>query len=107
MKKKSRFGTKKLIAFTYNRDLEMTMTYPDHNGEDQIYKTIELTNITEMCQDKKYKRMGKPKLNVKLQLNNLGLVDVVEAYAKFEEEVEVEYEEKVRLTKEEIEELEA
>jgi hypothetical protein len=42
--------------------------------------------------------MGKPKLNVKLQLNNLGLIDVIEAFAKFEQEVEVEYEEKVKLT---------
>ena len=56
-----------------------------------MYKVVELTNIRKLARDKKYKEIGKPKINLKLKLNNLGLVEVTEAFASWEHEVEVEY----------------
>jgi len=41
--------------------------------------------------------MGLPKLTIKLQLNSLGLIEVVQAIASFEEVVEVNYTERVRI----------
>ena len=49
-KKKARFGSKKKLTFTYDKDLVMTLRYLDlKTGKRELYKTIELTEITTIA----------------------------------------------------------
>jgi len=85
---KTRFGSKKILAFDHNQDLKATFfaTLTGETEESQIIK-FEVTGLKEALESSKFagKDIGTPKVNLHFRLNPLGFVELSKAEATIEE----------------------
>ncbi len=94
MKPKTKFGTKKSLTFTYDKDLELKFTYPNEHGEPQWINSFEVSNISLIASREQYADLGRPKVHLKVKLNDLGLLEIVTAKATIIETKVIESEER-------------
>jgi hypoxia up-regulated 1 len=85
---KTRFGSKKILAFDHSQDLKATF-FATVTGETEESKVIEfeVTGLKEALQSSKFegKDIGTPKVNLHFRLNPLGFIELSKAEATVEE----------------------
>lgn len=71
---KKRFGTKKQISFSYDKDLQIEMFIKNESGAQELFAQYNLTNISNLSNHEWFKEFGKPKIYLDFELNSLDVI---------------------------------
>ncbi|EGR32714.1 hypothetical protein IMG5_073090 [Ichthyophthirius multifiliis] len=78
---KKRFGSKKVINFKHDKDIQLNIFTEDYEGNTMQLVKYNITNISSVFQNKKYQEFAPMKISLHFELGSIRVIDLSDVEA--------------------------